>query len=1009
MRRILPVILMTLSFTAAFGQEVIRGIVRDDTGGPLPGATILVKGTSTATVADASGNFAISAKGELPITLVVNSVGFKAQDIEVYELSEETIEVALKSDNILDEVVVVGYGELKRRDFTGSLSSVPTELKAQPVSSPERLLQGSVAGVQVTQSSGQPGAGTSVRIRGGTSINAGSEPLYVIDGFPVYNSNAAADAGVTSGDKINPMSAFNPEDIESIEVLKDASATAIYGSRGANGVIILTTKRSRKNESAISYNGYYGVQEVIKKLPLLNAQQWAELKNDARIDAGKAPAFTDAEIATLGEGTDWQSEAFRSAPIQSHTVSLSSGSERSNLIFSGNYFDQEGVLINTGFTRYTGRLNLDYDITSKLRFGAFLNGSRTTSKIAPNGVVQALLEMPPTIPVKDEEGKYTIVSPYETQVGNPINSLVNNTNESLTSRFLVNAFTEYEIIEGLKAKVALGADIIGNKQNRYLPSTVYEGLPAGVASVGSLSTINWLNENTLSYHRELGGEHSLDLLAGYTQQQSTTETHISRASNFVNDAFEYNDLGSGTLLIAPSSSYIQWALKSWLGRVNYGYGGKYFLTLTLRADGSSRFGADNKWGTFPSAAVAWNVHSEPFLSSVRQLNTLKLRFSLGKTGNQEIPAYQSLASLSYYSANFDGRLTGGFAPSSYGNSGLSWETTTQYNLGLDLGLFENRVSLITDVYYKRTDDLLLNVPIPYSSGLESAFQNFGSIENKGIEFTVQTRNLVGAFQWNTSVVFAANRNKVLSLAPGVTEFIPINPANSNRPSEIVRVGEPLGNFYMYTTDGIFQEGDNFALSPSQNVKPGSQKYKDLDGDGRVTSTGDIGIVGNSQPKFIGGFTNSFAYKNFDLIVFFQGSYGNKIFSNTKALLEIGSGFTGASATMLNRWTPENTDTDVHRAIEDPSPTLSDRFVEDGSYLRLKNISLGYTFSEKLLHNISLKRARVYVSLQNFVTWTNYTGFDPEVSRNGQDNLYSGFDFGSYPGTRSIQFGVSLSL
>jgi TonB-linked SusC/RagA family outer membrane protein len=1008
MKKSLLVIVSLFLYHGLFAQDVIKGIIKDETGQELPGASVVIKGSSYYTLTDINGNFSLKTPKEYPFVLAVNFVGYETQEIEIYELAEEAVEISLKLQNVLSEFVVVGYGEQKRSDFTGSLSTVPSEVKLQPVSSPDRLLQGSVAGIQVTQSSGQPGSGTSIRIRGGTSINAGSEPLYVIDGFPIYNSNASADAGVISGDKINPLSAFNPEDIESIQVLKDASATAIYGSRGANGVIIITTKRSQRNENNISYSGYYGVQSVIRKLPVLNAQQWGALKNDAMIDAGKTPAFTDAQLQDLGKGTDWQDEAFRTAALQSHSLSLSKGSEKSNLIFSGNYFQQDGVLINTGFERYTAKLNLDYDITDRLRFGAFLNGSHTKAKVAPNGTVQSLLEMPPSIPVKDEEGKYTVMSEYETQVGNPINSLVNNTNETSTNRFLLNGFGEYTLLDGLKLKVMLGADVITNKQNRYLPSTVFEGQPGGIASVGSLSTLNWLNENTLSYSARFGN-HGLDFLAGFTQQQSKTETHISRSANFVNDAFKYNDIGSGTLLLAPSSSYSAWALKSWLGRVNYNYNDRYLATFTLRSDGSSRFGHLNRWGVFPSAAVAWNVSNEGFLKQSSAIDLLKLRFSVGRTGNQEIPAYQSLARLDYYSANFGGKLTGGFAPSSYANPNLSWETTVQYNLGYDLALYRNRINLIMDIYNKRTTDLLLNVPIPYSSGLESAFQNFGSIENKGIEISLQTQNTTGAFKWNTSVVYAINRNKVLSLAPGITEFIPINPANSNRPSEIVRVGEPLGNFYMYKADGVFQAGDNFNLSPSQNVKEGSQKYKDLDGDGRVTSTGDIDIVGNSQPLWIGGITNSFSYKNFDLVVFFQGSYGNKIFSNTKALLEIGSGFTNASATMLNRWTPTNTNTDVHRAIEDPSPTLSDRFVEDGSYLRLKNISLGYTFTKAQIQRAHLSKARVYVSLQNFLTITNYTGFDPEVSRNGQDNLYSGFDYGSYPGTKSVQVGVSLSL
>ncbi|MDX2305674.1 MAG: TonB-dependent receptor [Microscillaceae bacterium] len=989
-------------------QNSLKGIIKDNNNELLAGATINIKGTDEVTLTNVSGVFTLSTRQKLPFTIIVSYVGYQAQEIDIYEISEEPLDISLKLDNVLDEIVVIGYGEQKRSNFTGSIATIPTELRQQPVSSPDKLLQGSVAGVQVTQSSGQPGSGNTIRVRGGTSINAGSEPLYVIDGFPIYNSDLSTDAGVISGAKINPLSSFSSVDIESIQVLKDASATAIYGSRGANGVIIITTKKGRRNESNISYDAFYGVQDVIRKLPLLNAEQWGYLKNDARIDAGKPPTYTQEELDQLGEGTDWQEEAFTSALIQSHNLSLSAGSDRSNLILSGNYYKQEGVIIRTGFERYSGRLNIDHDISEKLKVGVFLTGSITNADVAPNGVVQGLLEMVPTVPVKDADGSYTIVSPFETAIGNPINSLVNNTNETKTTRFLLNGFIEYEIIEGLKAKVQFGTDIINNKQNRYVASTVFEGIPGGSASVGTLATFGWLNENTLNYFKKIASRHTLDILVGFTQQKSSTEGHISNASNFVNDNSTYNNLGAGTILQAPASSYSAWALRSFLGRINYNLDDKYFLTLTLRADGSSRFGSNNRWGTFPSVAIAWNVHNESFLKNSTRISNLKLRLSSGLTGNQEIPPYRSLSILSYYSSNFNNVLFAGFAPSSYANANLGWEKTIQHNLGVDLGLFKNRINLTLDVYYKKTNDLLLNIPLPYTSGLESAFQNYGSMENKGIELALQTNNIQGELEWNTSIVISANRNKVLSLGPGITEFIPINPANSNRPSEIVRVGEPLGNFYMYQADGVFQEGDNFALSPSQNVRPGSQKYKDLNGDDKVTQA-DISIVGNAQPLFIGGITNTFRYKNFDLTIFLQGSFGNKIFSNTKALLEIGSGFTGASATLLDRWTPTNTDTDVHRAIEDPSPTLSDRFVENGSYLRLKNLSLGYTLPKELASKVKLQNARIYVSLQNYITWTNYTGFDPEVSRNGQDNLYSGFDYGSYPGTKSIQTGISLTF
>jgi len=1013
--RYVSVILILLAPFAGLAQETVplinstlQGKIIDSLSGePLPGATIQIVGITHSVKSDAHGNYQFVTGQKLPYTLIVSYIGYETKQVIA---ASSPFDIRLSPNaNQLEDVVVVGYGVQKRRDFTGSLASLPPLLKEQPVSSPERLLQGAVSGVQVTQGSGQPGGGASIRIRGGTSINAGSEPLYVIDGFPIYNGDASVDAGIVSGEKINPLSSLNPADIESIDVLKDASATAIYGSRGANGVILITTKRAKGNESSVTYDTYYGQQQVIRKLPLLNASQWGALKNDARLDAGKTALYSEAELAALGTGTDWQEEGFTTAPTHSHNLSILSGTEKTKIALGGNYFNQNGVVIHTGFSRYAGRVNVEHELNDKFRIGAFLTGSQTNAQVAPNGVVEALLEMPPTIPVKDADGNYTLSSSFETAIGNPINTLINQTNETSTRRFLLNGYGEYTIFRGLTAKVLLGADLINNKQNRYLPSTVYEGLPSGIARSGSLSTTNWLNENTLNYKKTIGHQHHFDVLVGFSQQQATTEVFSAGSSDFVNDSFTYNDLGSGTVLLAPGSLYSQWALRSYLGRVNYAFQDKYLVTLTVRADGSSRFGKNNKWGTFPSAAFAWNVASEPFLQSVHAISQLKLRISAGLTGNQEIPTYRSLARLSYYRYNFENQLVGGFAPSSYGNPDLGWEKTAQYNLGVDLGLLGDRISLVSDIYYKRTTDLLLEVPLPYTSGIESAYQNYGSIANKGIELALKTENLTGPFKWTTNLVFSANRNKVLSLGPGVTEFVPVNPTNNARTSEIVRVGEPLGNFYMYVTDGVFQEGDDFSLSPTQNTRAGSQKYKDMNGDGQITQAGDVVIVGNSQPKFLAGITNNFQYKGFDLGIFLQSSYGNKIFSNTKALLEIGSGFTGASATLLDRWTPTHTNTDVHRAVEDPSPTLSNRFVEDGSYLRLKNLTLGYTLPLRIADKAKLKHVRIYISGQNLVTWTNYTGFDPEVSRNGQDALGSGFDYGNYPGVKTYLAGLSLTF
>ncbi|HEY5509026.1 MAG TPA: SusC/RagA family TonB-linked outer membrane protein, partial [Paludibacter sp.] len=588
---------------SAYSQQIeIKGnILEESTKLSVIGATVKLKGQKGGTVSDAKGDFSLKVKS-LPVTLVVSNIGSKNQEIDVYESEPITIYLA-EDQNRLSSVVVVGYGTQKRSDFTGSLSSIPTELKGLPVTSADRLIQGAVSGAQVTQSSGQPGCGVSIRVRGGTSINAGNEPLYVIDGFPVYNGDASVDAGVTSGSSINPLSSINPADIESIDVLKDASSTAIYGSRGANGVILVTTKAGKKGNASVTYDAYYGIQRIAKKIGVLNASQWGALKNDAIKDTGKnPPLYSQSQLDSLGEGTDWQAAAFRDAPVQSHTISISSGTDKTRILFSGNYFSQDGIIINTGFDRYSGKLNLDQELSKKFKIGVNLNGSVTHADVAPTSTIPNILSMVPVVAVRDANGKYTSNSSYGSTVANPIATLTEAINATNTTRFLLNGFGEYKIIEGLSAKVSLGTDIINNKQNKYTPSTLYESSPGGNASIGLLSTLNWLNENTLNYKKTFGGKHTIDALVGNTQQHSRTEAFIASGSNFVSDAFTYNNIGSGTVLVAPSSFSSDWTLQSYLARLNYGFDERYLLTLTARADGSSRFGRNNKWGTFPSAA-----------------------------------------------------------------------------------------------------------------------------------------------------------------------------------------------------------------------------------------------------------------------------------------------------------------------------------------------------------------------------------------------------------------------
>ena len=998
-------------------ERVVKGRVADSLQS-IFGAIVSIKGGSEGAATDTAGYFELRTKKEPPFTLNIYYLGYQTQEVQY--TGQEDLSIVLLPDAI-EDIVIVGYGTQKKEDVTGSVATVPKELMAQPASSPDKLLQGSVAGVNVTQSSGQPGAGVNLQIRGTGSINAGSQPLYVIDGFPIYNDPSSMSSGVVSGTyntnstggapTINPLSSINPSDIESIDVLKDASSTAIYGSRGANGVVIVTTKKGSHNKSSVNFDSYIGVQSAIKKIPVINASQWASLANDAAVNSGKKATYTPQQVDSMGTGTNWENAALRRSLIQNYNLSLLSGTDKTRIAISGNYFKQDGILLNTWFKRYSGRFNIEHDYNSHLRLAAFTTVSNITSQVAPQNVVPAILAMPPSVSVYNNDGSYTLKSPYQSVYGNPINSLQNDINVANTVRVLANGYAEYKILPGLSAKILGGVDLISNKENSYLPSTTYEGSgSSGVASVGTLTSKTWLNENLLSYTKKINDNHHFDVLGGYTQQSSYTESAIANAAGFATNAYTFNNLSSGTIQVAPSSAQSQWALNSVLLRGNYSYKNKYMLTVTTRADGSSRFSEGHKWGSFPSAAIGWNAHKESFLQNVNHLNELKLRFSAGLTGNQQIPPFTSLSQMGYYRYNFGNTTVAGFAPNTQANPNLTWEKTAQYNLGVDIGLFNNRISVVSDIYYKYTTNLLLNVTLPATTGLlnynpnvlqTQAYENAGSMYNKGVELAVNTKNLTGRFKWNTSLVFAHNENKVLSLNNGTDFYQP----NTALPS-VLAVGHSVGSFVVYKTDGLIT-GSSDALTPAADKGIGAQKYKDVNGDGKITS--DDRIIINNQPKFIAGLTNTFAYGGFDLTIFLQGVFGNKIYNANAANLALETGYQGASTDVLNRYTPQNTNTDIPRAYQDPAAILSSRFVEDGSYLRLKNISLGYTFPKTLLANARIQNLRVYVSAQNWLTYTRYSGFDPEVSVNGQSPMTAGVDNGAYPNYKTILGGLSLSF
>jgi len=1011
-------------------QSKLDGTVVDDiTNQPIIGASITIKGTTHGVVTDAEGKFYFQTGQKFPYTLVVSYIGYKKAEFIV---EKNPVIINLKEERQeLDELVVVGYGTQKRKDITGSVASVPKANLSQVTSSADNLLRGAVAGVVVTQSSGRPGASSSVRIRGGNSITAGNEPLYVVDGILIYNDNANSSAGVAyAGASVNVLSTINPADIESIEVLKDASATAIYGSRGANGVVIITTKKGTKGQDNISYQGYFGFQNISKKLNLMNASEWASLRNDVQASIGQAPSFTAAQIEAFktSDNYDWQSAAFRkAAPVQSHNLSFSGGDERSRYSISAGYFNQEGIVIGSDFKRISLRANYERNYSQNFKFGvnanytySLANGVGTAgSGRTPNPLVAAVLTAP-VVPIKNSDGSYNVTNNiYATSVNgyvpNPINDLANTTNETNLNRILTSLFGEYKITKKLTAKVAVSGDVLNTKQNYYAPANTTTGAGTkGLASVGDRLVGSVLNENTLNYNTTFGESHKFSALGGYTLQYAKGEVVNAGANTFVNDANTFNALQDG-VAVKPYSEAYESVLKSWLARVNYSYKGKYNLTLSGRADGSSRFGTESLWGYFPSAGFSWNITDEEFANNIKGVTEAKLRITAGTTGNQEIGNYLSLASMGSVNYSFGGTLYTGIAPTRLANPDLKWEKTNQYNVGLDLSLLDRKINFVFDVYYKKTKDLLISVPVPLSSGYATVLQNIGGVENKGFEVGVTTENLkTENFAWNSNIVFSLNRNKVTEIGNGVDQFFPVVPNGSllQQQPVIVKVGLPLGTFWGYRTNGIFQTQEEVNTQPKinslANTKVGDRRYVDTNGDG-VISALDKGNLGTSQPKFVGSFSNTVSYGDFDLNFSFQGSYGAKIFNALNQQLEISTLGTNAASTLNDRWTTANPSNEIPRATSSPLGIVSERYVEDASFLRLKLITLGYTLPKSVSKKLGTKSVKVYVSAENLITWTKYTGYDPEVSSYEQNNLYPGIDFGSYPNSKTFISGLNVTF
>jgi TonB-linked SusC/RagA family outer membrane protein len=1020
---------------ALFAQQgKIEGYVLDSkTNEPVAGSNVVLVNEKTGIVTDENGYFAIEAK-QLPVTLVFSFLGYKTTEVDVYENAGRPITVLLSEDiNLLEQVVVIGYGTRKRRELTGVVASVSPDVLSQSASSFDYVLGSSAPGIHVTQSSGQPGASSSVRIRGGNSINGGNEPLYVIDGFIMYNDNANVETGVArSGAALNALSTINPADIESVDILKDAAATAIYGSRGANGVILITTKKGNKNSDPVTYSASFGWSQVSRKLDLLNAGEWAKLRNDISASIGAAPDFTPGDIEALGDGADWQSAALRTGFTQNHQLSVAGGDDKTRYAVSGSYYDMEGILLNTQFQRYTVRSNLSRTVHPNLKIGlnlaltsAFQTGIGDVNGTTSPNTFSSILLTPPAATVYNDDGSYNFDNRYLIATAgsfrNPIADLKETRNETKVKRSMGNFYAEYGLLPELTAKLNGGADLINTRQNYYSPKFTEVGQTTnGLASIGSRTVNAWQAEFTLTYDKTFNDRHAVNILGGYTAQKSDAESVTAVATNFVNDLVGFNSLGSGSAG-DPASGAVTSVLKSWLGRVNYSCLKRYNASVSFRADGSSRFlSVNNKqWGYFPSVGLSWNVSEEPFLKSAKQLSHLKVRLSAGTTGNQEIGDYRAFSLQTPLNYSFNRQLVTGYVPGNMANPDLKWEETTQYNTGVDLGVADERITLNFDAYYKKTNDLLVDVPVETAFGHASILRNIGSVSNKGVELQISAdviRGKAKAFNWRTSLVFARNVNRVLSLGNSVDRFYPAVPSTTLRLLEpaVVQEGQPLGTFRGYKTDGIVQSGDDLSLvaKPSWingSVQPGDRKYLNVKNDDRVINADDKVLLGSSQPKFSFGFTSTFSYRGFDLLAIIQGSYGNKIYNALKQQLEITTLYSNTLASALDRWTPDHPSKDVPRATSSPSAVVSDRYIEDGSYVRLKNLTLGYTLPAKIPAAAKIAKARIFLTGQSLFTLTGYSGYDPEVSSYEQNNLLQGIDYGAYPSSKTFLAGVELSF
>jgi len=1020
---------------AAEQSGSISGTVTDSiTGAPVADAVVTVVGTAFTAKTGADGRFTITGVPAGSYRIRVRMLGYTAAaaSVVVQDSEQAVADVHLARSAIeLNPVVAIGYGAADRRNLTGAVSSVTVEqfeTKAAPTVTLTAGLQGKVAGVQVTSNSGMPGAGIQVRVRGTGSITANTEPLYVIDGLPAEQGSNDTDP------KNNPLMSLDPNEIQSIDILKDASATAIYGARGANGVVLVTTKRGQEGVSQFTVESSVGFQDIAKTIPVLNAPQFMQLSNEAYLNAGGAPAGVPFSAAQMASAVTYNYPAMmlRTGLQTNQGVSLSGGDQKLRYLISGNFTRQQGIELGSDFNRYGVRVNLDGEASSRFRWGTSLSMTRVARNAArvengslgnsANGI-QAAMQFAPFQAPKDSAGNWIKTSPSTEPVPNPIANALEETDLNTTSRLLGSVFGELALTPSLKLKGTLGGNFQFDGIHFFAPRTILDGGGSGRGWLYTSQGRNLTSENTLAYARPVGPG-TLDLLGGFSVQTWYAENVQATAAGFPTDFTNVYNLGSGSQLNPPSSGISEHALISYLGRANYNVADKYLFTLTGRRDGSSVFGANHKWGFFPSGAFAWRLGDEPFMRRQSLFNDLKLRLSYGTVGNQAVDPYQSLSQLSVgWVASGTTEIPAMTLGSRMPNPDLHWEQKTEFNAGLDGALLDNRVAFSVDVYRSKTRDLLLLMNVPVTTGYTQQLQNVGSIQNNGVELSLTTNNISRPnLNWRSTLTLSHNGNKVLDLgtrpdtsgkAVPITQFT-VTPRTGNffdaGDVYLVRVGEPLGAIYGYQVTGLWQKGDTGAacyLTNKPACTPGEYKVADLNGDGKITAA-DRTILGNSQPKFYGGVSNTLTYGRFSLDALFNFVYGNKVINagNAYGCLDIMQA--NERTCVLNHWDSTHTNTMVPRPNRDRARSLYSTFVEDGSYLRLQTLTLGYDLPAGMLFG-GAASARVYVTGQNLFTITGYSGFDPDVNSQGGDPRYGLIDIGAYPRSRVWNFGVRATF